>query len=195
MPNLFNQLLEFIIPSKARRKNGMDYSSIQATPLTEINKELRDMSLLLREVAAKHKDIEQRHKAILVHSSNAWNEREALFTNYYNTLSVVLQVLDNCESALESSPQMMVVYNGLKVILENQHIEPIPVKEGDLFDAQLHECEETAKTEDSSPCVVLQVIEKGYMQKRRDGIKAIIRPAKVCVSEKLPTLEVTKDEP
>lgn len=187
MYSLLNRLVEFIIHRKAGQKNGPANSDTQAVPLTQVNRGLRDMGVLLREIITKLQEIERQHKTIRTHSSNAWSEREMVLADYYNTLRAVLQVLDNCESALSSSPQMLVIYEGLKRIIEDQHIEPIQVKEGDLFDTQFHKCEETVEMEEYPTGVVVQVIEKGYIQKRRDGSKIVIRPAKVHVNKKLLT--------
>ena len=180
---LLRRLQEFVVRREASQEGAEDSRGAQDTPLTQVNRGLRDMAALLAEVVAKLQEVEKQQKAIRAYSSNAWSEREALLTDYYSSLRGILRLWDNCEDAADSSPQMQVISSGLKRMMKDQRIEPIQVKEGDLFDARLHECEEAVETEGYPSGAVVQVIEAGYMQERRDGTKVLVRPAKVRVSK------------
>jgi molecular chaperone GrpE (heat shock protein) len=183
IPNLLNIVRNFINDHESSPKTYLNSSDSQISPMVQVNMGLRDVRGLLWEIKAKLQEIDTQHQALQTHSSNAWREREELLSNYYDTLRAILYVLDHCENMLDSTPQISVVYEGLKRIMEEQYIEPIQVKEGDVFDAELYECEEIIESKNHPTDVVVQIIERGFMKKLKDGTRAVIRPVKVAVSK------------
>ncbi len=99
----------------------------------------------------------------------------------------VLPILDNFEASLEHVPEdkqddswvqgITYIKKQLEEVLERNGISEIEVREGDEFDASIHEAlENTNKEGKKESNKVKKVIQKGY---KLDG--RIIRPTKVIV--------------
>lgn len=179
-----NYLQKIVQDHKLQFKSDIIGSGLSNNALAQVNKGLKEMKRLHWEFKMNLQAVENQLQAIQRASSNAWNEREHLLTNYYDTLRSILGVLDNCENALEAAPQLSIIYNELKKILEKRGIESIQVKEGNSFNAELHKCEETIQREEYPNGIIVQVIEKGYMEKLKNGKFIVIRPAKVIINKK-----------
>jgi len=183
--NPINYVRAFFKNRFRQSRNRVGHSGRPDGAFAQMNKGLQDMKRLHWELKVNLQAIEGQHQAIQSLSSEAWSEREQILSNYYGTLRGILLVFDNCENIFKSVPQISVVNDGLKRILEEQHIEPIQVKAGDLFDSEFHQCEETAEKEEFLNGAVLQIIEAGYIKKLQNGQHIVIRPAKVLVNKKM----------
>ena len=182
MLGLLGRLLARLVRGAPRTADRSPGAAPEAVPLTEVNKGLRDMGALLLE-------LERRHKSVRAHGSRAWAERQTLLAQYHDTLRAVLDVLDSCESAPPSSPHLSVVREGLRRILDGQGVEPIEVRAGDAFDPRQHECEDTVATQEQPAGAVVDVLVKGYAQRRANGARVVLRPARVRVAKATETPE------
>lgn len=154
----------------------MDNSEHAATPLTEINRVVHEMSVVLNETMMKVQELDRNNRMIYTHSSSAWNEREQLQSDYQGLRRGFLSIVDACESGAEND----ILQRLLTDICREQRIEAIAAHQGDRFDAALHVCEETV----AAPAgAIVRIVEKGYVQRHRDGTAVVVRPARVVVGK------------
>jgi len=155
----------------------------ETVPLARVNAIVRELGPLLTGAAENLRAIEDRHHAVLSASATAWAERENLLHRYYGFVRSILQVRDDCTRCDADSPGMGAVRAGLDRALAEQRIEELPVKAGDAFDPEIHECESAAGIgEDSRGAVVANVIQPGFVQRVQGGLGVVVRPAKVQIN-------------
>ncbi len=182
--NVLTRLLRLMMRNKASDEGCTSSPQSEVAPLTQLNIGLRELDVLLRGAATKIQAIEQQCRSLRLQSSEAWHERQELHSDYYAVIRGMLQLMDDCENTRQDATETSRVYEKLQMILQKQRIEVIPVKRGDRFDAQFQKCEEKVETVEYPPGCVVQVIEKGYVQRRRNAATVVIRPSRVCISQR-----------
>lgn len=114
-------------------------------------------------------------------------EREE-FTRYANRglLEALLPVVDNFEMGMQMAAQQdtsSMIYIGMSMVqkqladfVENQGMEPIPTKVGDMFDHNIHEAVQSEPS-DEPEGTILRIIRKGYRLGGR-----LLRPVNVVTA-------------
>jgi len=130
----------------------------------------------VREARAVLAETLRRHDRLTTHLNTAWREHEDVVERYQRLLVGLLRVLDDC-----ASPDNEIVRDGLRTLLDEHGVEPIPVEPGDLFDGERHHNQETVPIVDVPAGVVVDVLADGYLR-RAEGRTLVVRPAMVRVS-------------
>lgn len=142
--------------------------------MTSAHGELREAGRAVREARALLAETLRRHDRLTVHLNTAWREQEDVTERYQRLLVGLLRVLDNCTS-------LGAVRDGLRTLLDEHGVEPIPVEPGDPFDGERHHNQETVSIMDIPAGVVVDVLADGYLR-RAEGRTLVVRPAMVRVS-------------
>jgi molecular chaperone GrpE (heat shock protein) len=155
--------------------------------IADVNASLRSTRGRLFELKAAAERIEAECLAAQGQCALVWREQEELAARYYSTLRDVLGVLDLCQQVQGASPQAAAIAERLQQVLRAQGIAPMAVKPGDRFDAERHECAETAERKEQADGVILDVICNGFTQHVDGRAAVVIRPASVIVNRRANT--------
>jgi molecular chaperone GrpE (heat shock protein) len=183
LPKLLGQIREFIRDRQAGSRSSSATSDPNAGPIAELNKALRSASTTVRETIIQLQKLERQHHLLQGYGSTAWREYEALLSRYHELIRSVLRVIDDCERVQQSSPEVSALLEGLGKIVAEQDIEAMQVNPGDVFDAELHICEEMVERAGHPDGVIVEVLETGYLKKYDNGTRAVLRPAKVLANK------------
>ncbi len=157
--------------------------STKANPLTAVRQAVQGALPVVEEQFAALRTMEELLLAVEDCVGQAWHEREALIDDYYQILRGLLRVLDDCRIVTEENAELDVVCSGLGKLLDEQQVEQIEVHDGDSFQPERHDCEQTEESEQYAPGTVLRVVETGYQRRLANGNTVVVRPARVVVSE------------
>ena len=152
-------------------------------PLTRLHQFVQNAQPVVEQQFAAARMTDELLTGIERQLGQAWGERESLIGDYYALLRSVLTVADDCRSSSADSPELQVVRIGLENTLRQQGIEVIPVAEGNVFQPDIHSCEEVEPSVDCVPGTVLRILETGYQRRLADGSVVVVRPAKVVISQ------------
>jgi hypothetical protein len=151
---------------------------------------MREAGRILREADDKLLELERQHAAVQRQCTAAWVEKQALLDRYYEVLRTVLTLIDDCESGGTAE----VILESLKKLLEDQRVESLQVKRGESFDARVHKAVDDMRAGSSRPAVVVDILQRGYIQNLQDGTSVVLRPAAVRLGEETPTTGEVKHE-
>jgi molecular chaperone GrpE (heat shock protein) len=163
--------------------NGDEAGPVAANPLTRINRAAQDVLAAVGQQLDATRRVDDGLREIEEQVSRAWRERDSLTRDYYAALRGVLRVLDDCQALSTGSPGLPAVLAALEKLLHEQAVEPIPITVGDRFQAETQCCEQTEASAAVPPGTVLRVLAVGYRRRLADGMAAIVRPARVVVSQ------------
>ncbi len=153
-------------------------------PLTTINQTLREALLAVEQQFTTARQVDEHLQVIEEQVSHAWQERDSLLKEHYQTLRGLLRVHDDCQSLGISRPEVQPVLDHLGQLLRELALEPITTGIGERFQPDTQCCEETAESADQPAGIVLRILETGYVKRWADGATVIVRPARVVVSKR-----------
>ena len=154
-----------------------------ANPLTRLHQVVQNAQPVVEQQFAAARMMDELLTSVERQLGQAWGERERLIGDYYALLRSVLAVVEDCRSSSDDSPELQVVRTGLEKTLRQQGIEVIPAAEGDVFQPDIHSCEEVESSADCLAGTVLRILETGYQRQLDDGSVVVVRPAKVVISQ------------
>jgi molecular chaperone GrpE (heat shock protein) len=120
------------------------------------------------------------------YGAGSWNrEREAKnkYLRVINSLFLILDHFENMNTNNGESDEIGWFIKMVKRILEDEGIEEIPIKVGDVFNSKYHK-QVGNRTDEHEEGSILEISRKGYISKSQEGKKvvAVLRPAEVIVS-------------
>ena len=154
-----------------------------ANPLTQLLQIVQNAQPVVDQQLAAARTTDELLTSVERQLGQAWGERESLIADYYALLRSVLAVVEDCRSSSDDSPELQVVRTGLEKTLRQQGIEVIPVAESDVFQPDIHFCEEVEPSTDCAAGTILRILETGYQRQLADGSVVVVRPAKVVISQ------------
>jgi molecular chaperone GrpE (heat shock protein) len=154
-----------------------------ASPLARLNRDLCDLEATVNQFATAFRLLQEQIAVVRKCAGLAWQDREAMQAEYYAAIRDILRVLDDAQLVEAAAPQTQPLCDALRRLVRQQRIEPLGAAEGDPFQSELHECESTVAAPQHRPGTIVRVLEKGYVRTLNDGSMAIVRPARVIVSQ------------